>query len=617
MVPDQSKETITTKTAPKGLAAMFGGSMPSKYQSPTNIKNSFTATSMTNNDDPGQGGGSWKSVSKRKGGMSLASRARLQGKEVTITASRRKTHMDDDQDIAMGESGKKKAKRYSPYIGKKPKVKAPIEQRVDVLIQGFEPGTEAGVIQFLQIKSKKDWQPLDCKVEGGDMLLTVNGNIIAGILTRLDGYMLGTQQLHIRLYNTDTAAATPLSTSNDNKKQTTMDILRTFLKSRWNSSMGYLNLEAMYADPILKKNGIRPPGANGASPVVGPALMKLASEMFQNDVITLSFANNRLHNVQSISTVSQYLPHVQNLSLQGNSIKAFEGLEALSGTGKLPHLRELVMGGNPIVESEIKKYGNDRGYLRNMVKRFPSLVLLDGQPVNLSEEETQSILKTGKVLPLDTKHNLFDSEETRLIAMPFVMNYFTTFDASPSQRGALKAIYAPQATFSISTLLRLRSHNKIRRKEKKKLMTDDDNLEWTSLNRNLKLQKQKQGTKGLVIGQEAIGETLQRLPPTIHDFNNTKDFVMDAHQTIAGLVLTIHGEFKEDEKATPYSFDRTFTLQPSSPDSSAAIAGSALTIVADMFTIRDYIGNQGFQPHLHQSGQSVFASMPSLPTVPI
>jgi hypothetical protein len=110
MVPDQSTASSTTTPAPKGLAAMFGGSMPSKYQTPATRK-PFTATltSAKSNDlDQSSAGGSWKSVSKRKGGMSLAARARL-GKNVTVASSPRKQQgMDDDDDVSMGGMGKKK-----------------------------------------------------------------------------------------------------------------------------------------------------------------------------------------------------------------------------------------------------------------------------------------------------------------------------------------------------------------------------------------------------------------------------------------------------------------------------------------------------------------------------
>ncbi|CAO3652950.1 unnamed protein product [Cunninghamella echinulata] len=537
----------------------------------------------------------------------------------------------------MGGLGKKKkAKRFSPYGGsgrKKTntsiKPTGPVEEPVHVLIQGVQPGSEEALIQYLQLKSKKEWQPLECKMANTEMLLTVNGHMIAMSIIRLDGYMFGTEQLHIQLYNEATSTITKPSFTldtkgdgnNSNKKLTTMDLLRTFLKSRWNGQHQFLNLEAMHEDPFLKKNGIKPPGVKGAPSVVGPAMMKLANEMFQQEgVITLSLANNRLHNVQPISTITQYLPNLQNLSLQNNLIKSFDGLEAISGTGKLTQLKELILSGNPLQEHELKQRGDQRGYVRHIVKRFPSLTLLDGQPILLTQEEAQSIQKTGKVLPLDTKANFFDQEDTQVKIMAFLSGYFTTFDQSSQRDSLATMIYDPQATFSVATLLKLRAQVKLKRREKKKLMVDDETIEWTSIHRNLKLNNQKQSSKGFAIGTEAIGEMLRRLPPTKHDFTNTKEFVMDVYQTPIGYyTLVLHGEFKdqENDNALPYSFDRTFILKPSLPGSLAANAGSPFIIQADNLIVRDYIGHQGFQPHQNQHIQSIFTTMPSLSTVAI
>ena len=119
----------------------------------------------------------------------------------------------------------------------------------------------------------------------------------------------------------------------------------------------------MASDLTLKKAQIRPPGANNASATVGPALMKLAGEMFEN-VISISFANNRFRNIQQVSTMTQFLPSIQNLSLENNVITSFSGLDAICGAGKLKHLRELVLRGNPLKESEIKQRGDNRGYVR-------------------------------------------------------------------------------------------------------------------------------------------------------------------------------------------------------------------------------------------------------------
>lgn len=81
-------------------------------------------------------------------------------------------------------------------------------------------------------------------------------------------------------------------------------------------------------------------------------------------VITISFARNHLKTVHHISTITQFLPNVQNISLEDNLIKTFENLDPISGAGKLKHLRELVLLGNPLRETMIKRSGNDRYYIR-------------------------------------------------------------------------------------------------------------------------------------------------------------------------------------------------------------------------------------------------------------
>lgn len=414
------------------------------------------------------------------------------------------------------------------------------------------------------------------------MLLTVSDPVIARILIRLDGYIFGTQQLQICLFDPNSPFASAIQPSNpENNKLTTIDILRNFLKSRWNSELKYLNLDDMASDPILKKSAIRPPGAPGSNAIVGPAMMKLAGEMFQ-DIVSISFARNHLKNVQQISTLAQYLPNIQNISLQDNLIKEYENLEAISGTGKLKNLRELLLTGNPLRESEIKQRNNDRGYIRNIVKRFPSLVVLDTAPIQLTEQEVASVHKTGRVLPLDNQPSFFDNDVAQSVTTDFLNKYYHSFD---TDRSVLSVIYDTSSVFSVASNVKLRAQQKLKRKEKKKLMDDEEKLTWTLLSRNLMgkskskinvhILKQfiysylflEQEGKGLQIGPDAIGTALCRLPNTMHDLEKTKDFIVDAHQTPVGLMICLHGEFKEEESLPPYSFDRTFLLRPSAPDS--------------------------------------------------
>lgn len=83
----------------------------------------------------------------------------------------------------------------------------------------------------------------------------------------------------------------------------------------------------------------------------------------------------------------------------------------------------------------------------------------------------------------------------------------------------------------------------------------------------LYLNSLEQEGKGLLVGPDVIGATLCRLPTSNHDLQKVEDFVVDAHQSPAGLLINLHGEFKEDESTPPYSFDRTFLLRPATLES--------------------------------------------------
>ncbi|KAI8145893.1 hypothetical protein BJV82DRAFT_602653 [Fennellomyces sp. T-0311] len=545
-----------------------------------------------------------RSTRKERRTVSLATRAQRPGQIVTVSASPAPVENTAEDDITMGGTGKKqRRKRFSPYNSRErarhvqiKQSNAPV-QKIDILVAGFPPGSENNVVPYLQQKSKKEWHPLDVQFDQGQMLLSVDGPVLAHAITRMNGYIFGTQPLQIRLFN-ESSTPSPFGSKESPatpKNTTTIDTLREFLRSRWNAESRYLNLDDMASDPVLKKAQIRPPGATHASATVGPALMKLAGEMFQG-VVSISFARNRFRNVQQISTLTQFIPSVQNLSLEDNVITSFAGLDALCGAGKLKHLRELILRGNPVKDSEIKQRGDERGYIRNAVKQFPSLVLLDGSPITLSDEEKQMIQKTRRILPLATNPSFFDRQETQTAAYEFLTKFLHCFD---KDRAALGAIYDGQSTFSVSTVLKLRSAKKARGRQKQKMMDDDEaTVAWSDVNRNLaKIKSTKSPAKHLFSGPEMIGSVLQRLPRTIHDLSQPKDFIVDAFQLAMGeqgvLQVAMYGEFKEADNPLPYSFDRTFLLRPAAPASPAAGAGWAFTVLSDMLYVRDYCSMAG------------------------
>lgn len=73
---------------------------------------------------------------------------------------------------------------------------------------------------------------------------------------------------------------------------------------------------------------------------------------------TISLAHNSIQTGLLLSTLSHYLPRLANLSLEGNQLKMWKDLDYIAGKkGKLEHLRELILKGNPIRELE---YQNNR-----------------------------------------------------------------------------------------------------------------------------------------------------------------------------------------------------------------------------------------------------------------
>jgi len=74
-------------------------------------------------------------------------------------------------------------------------------------------------------------------------------------------------------------------------------------------------------------------------------------------VKTISFANNDLRNLKSLSKLHFYLPDLMNLSFQNNLLSSLRDLEPLNGS-KFTNLRELVIADNPIKNKELQKFGN-------------------------------------------------------------------------------------------------------------------------------------------------------------------------------------------------------------------------------------------------------------------
>ncbi|KAG0293228.1 nuclear mRNA export, poly(A)+RNA binding protein, partial [Dissophora globulifera] len=289
----------------------------------------------------------------------------------------------------------------------------------------------------------------------GVMSFVVGDFAQAKVLRNLSGIRYKGQKLSIKTSVDDkigssTGDSGPSQRPSAPPSHGTIDAMRNFMRSRYNN--GFLNLENMAQDSILRAAKIIPPGQTRGRSDVGTVMMKVAAELFP-ETTTISFAMNGIRSLQPISAVSIYFPNLQNLSFKGNNIQYFRDLEYLSGK-KLPHLKELILLDNPVRDRDLAKNNDDLSYRSSVLRLFPSIVMLDQVPVtNKISFGLGDILKDDlpehAVLPAQIKGNFFDNAGTEATALEFLASYLKLFDTN---RRSLEHAYDMNATFSLQTM---------------------------------------------------------------------------------------------------------------------------------------------------------------------
>ncbi|KAF8896554.1 hypothetical protein BD779DRAFT_1496546 [Infundibulicybe gibba] len=387
-------------------------------------------------------------------------------------------------------------------------------------------------------------------------------------------------------------------------KYKSVELWREFVQSRWDRDAGFLNLDAMIDDEFVKKNNLTPPGYGGSTRDAA-VLYKLASQL-KPEIKSLSLANNRL-NGHHLSNLSHYLPRLANLSLQNNQLKAYKDIDILSPRKeKLSRLRELVLIGNPLRETELQK-DHGSNYQREITRRLPSLEVLDQETLaqisfdvsQPSNTELDAQIPTSQTFPCEMGPSFITGVDGTLLSN-FLIHFFKLFD---TERSALANVYDTAATFSYSAntnvpiRARLEGHH-YQLPNQRKL----DWTPWYSGSRNLnKINNHSRAVRSLHIGTEAIVAYITTIPPTKHDIGGPPDkFCVDSfpvpHGQGTGLLLSIHGEFTEVGADGIRSFDRTFILAPALPGSRAKTNGWDVVIMSDQWVIRGYSSCNAWKP---------------------
>ncbi|CEH15317.1 mRNA export factor TAP/MEX67 [Ceraceosorus bombacis] len=249
-------------------------------------------------------------------------------------------------------------------------------------------------------------------------------------------------------------------TSNLNSKS--IEVLRRFLTSRWNAEAQFLNLERMAGDEILEEAHIKAPGVEGSPREISLAMFRLAQDMFPG-CVTISLAHNNFKTLIPVNALPQYLPKLQNLSLESNDLKWVRDLiwqPSMKGrpTPRFTSLKELMLLGNPVRENATAA-GNAAGYRAEVLAKFPHLTLLDREPVTQEELTAAAQVKNTdpaaasaaaagvqvKPFPVAMRPG-FSDEASKAIVPAFLQKYFSLFD---EDRPALRPVYAPRAGFSM------------------------------------------------------------------------------------------------------------------------------------------------------------------------
>ncbi|KDN50615.1 hypothetical protein RSAG8_01113, partial [Rhizoctonia solani AG-8 WAC10335] len=405
-----------------------------------------------------------------------------------------------------------------------------------------------------------------------------------------------------------------------------IELLREFIKKRYNPEIRFLNLENMSEDELLKSKNILPPDDENASRQIGPALLKLAGQL-QPQPESISFANNNFSNLHSLRMLPTFLPQLKNVSFQNNEIRSWKDLEAIvpheqKHGGAVSSIREIILMGNPVHDLELAK-GDLTAYRSEVVRRFPNLEMLDQEPIvkigfdvplpelmerdRVLEKDKNVQWPAGTSFLVDMKTG-FMGPGIEATTVEFLTKYYGLFD---SNRALLSPVYSPSATFSLSLNTSIPPRARIRGYHAH--LPHQKELAWKTWmdvgSRNLmRVARLDKTATFLRSTAEDVIKALSALPGTKHDVTGTGGAIIE-DGTVVGSpaagkfvvdAFTCLGVLPGEGDAEPTgglrSFDRVFVVAPAAPDSPSYAAGWRVTILSDQLTVRGYSANEAWAP---------------------
>ncbi|XDG07211.1 hypothetical protein ABKA04_006826 [Annulohypoxylon sp. FPYF3050] len=350
--------------------------------------------------------------------------------------------------------------------------------------------------------------------------------------------------------------------------------LRNVLSLRYNISTKLLDLSTLGEDQILSQMGFFNSGSKPEK--LFRALMAVCDGLFKTPqdkreaVISISLAGNNIDDVYQIMALADTFPDLVNLDLSRNHFKELRALQ--KWRHRLRKLETLLLNDNPIETIA-------PGYKTDIVAWFPRLQNLSGIQVRTAEQVAAMELAAR---PTPIPQHGPDFRDINGVGENFIKEFIPMYD---SDRATLAMkYYSNDSTFSVSVdniSTRSNSHTQ-----------QPGWGAYIKFSRNhVKITHENTRSKRLFIGPNLIRSVWEQLPATRHpsllgEFNK---YLIDCHPVQAGvdgLIITIHGEFDDQEpvtmKTAKRSFSRTFVLGPGVP------GGNPIRVVSDMLVIRPF-----------------------------
>lgn len=394
------------------------------------------------------------------------------------------------------------------------------QNMVTVEIQGWDNAPPQDLINFLSRKARIVVMNTNVDPSGKLLQGQVRTMRDAQDLVKCTGLRFANQTLHIRII--DSVGVNQGNNNGTGSKINTIELLRNFLRSRYNSQIKMLDLQSVQNDQNLINNGLF--ANSSTSSKFFPALIKVA-EQEKIEIDSINLTNNNIDDHSRwLQELSLSFPNIKNIALSNNNIRRIEFFDRLKN--KYNSLRELIIQGNPLSQ--------DISAIQKLVAIFPRLVILDGTQVR-DEQKLNSILS----FPVTSKSMFFENDDLSKAATAFLTSYFNFWD---NNRLDLMPLYTQQSQFSFqcdsSVITNFGSNS-----------SPDLWNNYTPQSRNLKrVSNEKSRTSRLSIGPEQILTTFKCLPKTKHTLTtNPENYSIEtiSYPSLNGMMISIHGDFEE------------------------------------------------------------------------